>query len=371
MPSASEAAKVQIKKVPAEALRFAAGNCEFAEPTGETKNVPVSIVARTGQPISHWYWGKVIHDMEGLRLHKKSLPIDYAHYDVEVLGFLDRFETQTGDLVVGGELVPFTPEDRATEVIHKARNQVPYEASIYFSGPLRLEEIEQGATAEVNGYTVEGPAVIFREWSLRGVAICPYGYDRNTNTKLKAGDAGEQGEVPVEFCSKEKTAMPDPTKPTDQLTEQKPDGELAQPESKPESKPEEKPAGELAQPESKPESKPEEKPAGELAQPEAKPDEARAEVRRFIDAFGPEGATWFAEGKTFEQAQQAHSEKLAAENNELREKLQAADLGEEAPLSFADADAGGKGGEHAKNYGEGLSALVAQNAACLGGKPKS
>jgi hypothetical protein len=65
----------------------------------------------------------------------------------------------------------------------KMREGVPYEASIFFGGDgIRVEEVAEGETAEVNGYALAGPAVIVREWPLRGIAICPYGADMNTES---------------------------------------------------------------------------------------------------------------------------------------------------------------------------------------------
>jgi hypothetical protein len=355
----------EVRKVPADAFRFAAAGCELAASVEGSANVPVTILARTGQPIDHWYWGKVIHDMKGLKLHKKALALDYLHLDTEILGYLDSFDTKTGDLVVSGQIIPYVPGDRANEIIHKGHNGVPYEASIYFAGPTRIEEVSPGASAKVNGYVVEGPAVIFRQWSLRGVAICPHGYDRNTKTQLTAGD----GDVPVEFFSMgtpvpgqqsnptishdsahyKEQPMPDAAPSPEQLTD-----------STPETKPTEKPAGELSEP-TKPEGAKPEQPAGELVNAPAALDDPRAEVKKFIDAFGPEGATWFADGKTFGEAQQLHSKQLSRENEELKKKLKAAQLGEAEPVSFADGEAGGKGGKPTEfsNLPDGLAQFAA------------
>jgi hypothetical protein len=44
----------------------------------------------------------------------------------------------------------------------------------------------------------------------------------------------------------------------------------------------------------------------------------RAECQRFITAFGAQGGTWFAEGKTFEQAAALHTAALAKENAALK-----------------------------------------------------
>ena len=346
--------KSETRKVPAAAMRFDAGPCEFGQAAQEGRNVPVKIIARTGQPIDHWFWGKVIHDLAGMKLHKKSLTIDYLHYDDEILGYIDRFDIDTGDLIVAGELVPFTQDDRASEVIHKAQNNVPYEASIYFSGPLKVEEIDPGAEAKVNGYTVEGPAMIFRQWSLQSVGVCPHGMDRNTKTQLTAGDADvpvtilkEEGHVMGEN-SENKTA--DPTKLSEQGQETEPESDLGKETPPP-------------LPQEQAETPPE--PAGKQA--ESNEQDPRAECKRFINAFGAEnGAKWFADRKTFAEAQQLHAEGLAAEIAALKKKLANVDRGEQEALSGT-PEGGSKVTDAQKaNFGDGLSALVAHNEAAMG-----
>ncbi|HUU92891.1 MAG TPA: hypothetical protein VM238_16995 [Phycisphaerae bacterium] len=316
-------------KVPAGALRFEAGPCEFGEAADGSRNVPVKITARTGQPIDHWYWGKIVHDLAGMKVHKKALPIDYAHYDDEVLGYVDKFETGSGDLVVAGELVPFGENDRASEVTHKAQNGVPYEASIFFTGPLVLEELGEGTSAEVNGYELKGPAVIIRQCNLRGVAVCPYGMDRNTKTQLKAGDA----DVPITIVIEENAPMAE--KPNSQTTDPDPKqlSDAAQPSEKPGD------AGKQTPPPlpGKQADKPPEQPADDAGK-QGGPDDPRAECKRFLAAFGPQGATWFAEGKPFSEAQQLHADGQAEQIGVLKKKLAAANLGEEDPVSFQAAD---------------------------------
>jgi hypothetical protein len=210
------------KNVPAAALVFNLGVFQFAEDvsTGggaDGKNVPVKLLARTGQPIKHWYWGNVVHDLAGMKLHKDTLPIDYCHEADEVIGYLDKFDTTSGDLVATGALVPFAAEDRAQEVAFKSKNKVPYEASINFNGgPLRLEELEQGTSAAVNGQVVQGPALIIREWTLRGVAICPYGADMNTKTEFaRANSAKDDGTIDVTIFKSAGGSMSQPNKSTD------------------------------------------------------------------------------------------------------------------------------------------------------------
>jgi hypothetical protein len=100
-------------------------------------------------------------------------------------------------------------------------------------------------------------------------------------------------------------------------------------------------------------------PPAEPAEPEAKPPEPPAEPapqsdlaaqgKKFLDAFGEKGGVWFAQGKTFEEAQKLHNEQLAAENKSLKEQLAKAQTpakprGEADPVSFS----GGGGQEQPK-----------------------
>jgi len=116
-------------------------------------------------------------------MHKSRLALDYVHDSKEVIGYLNHFDTESGDLVTSGALVPFKDSDRATEILYKMGEGVPYEASINFGGDgIKVQEVFDGEVAEVNGYQFEGPGVIIREWPLRGVAVCPYGADMNTES---------------------------------------------------------------------------------------------------------------------------------------------------------------------------------------------
>jgi hypothetical protein len=64
--------------------------------------------------------------------------------------------------------------------------------------------------------------------------------------------------------------------------------------------------------------------------------EAISDGQRFLNSFGEQGGVWFAEGKTFDDAQSLFNEKLREDNDRLREhvaqlqgQVEAADFGEE------------------------------------------
>jgi hypothetical protein len=102
-----------LKAIPVAACRMACGEVEFRDNGPNAKSAPIKIKARSGGSIDHWYWGKVVHDLAGMRLHKPRLTVDYAHNESEVLGYLNHFDTESGDLIASGALTPWREDDRA------------------------------------------------------------------------------------------------------------------------------------------------------------------------------------------------------------------------------------------------------------------
>jgi hypothetical protein len=307
-------AQLETKRsVPATALQFLSGPCEFGQADAVGGKTPVKLTARSGEPINHWYWGPTVHDLAGMQLHKDRIPLDYAHYDQEVIGYADKFDASSGDLVVDGALVPFGSEDRASEVIFKAQNGVPYESSIFFADPV-IEDVPAGKSTQVNGKQMAGPLTVFRQWNLRGIAICPYGADMNTPVQLAAGD-----QVQVRVFQHKENAMADEQKPVETEDVKPAD------ETPPAVKTEEQPATEPAKPA-------EESPAQPVTQQSAKTG------KDFLESFGQQGAVWFVEGKTWDEAQKLHTAALEAKVADLEAKLAGVKFGQSDPVSFSPAD---------------------------------
>jgi hypothetical protein len=316
---------VETRRVPKAALALNIGAMQFTA-AREDGVVPVTVLARSAQPIQHWYWGAVVHDMAGFKPAAPSIPLDYCHDDEQIIGFLDAFEPGKDGLTCSGQVVPFGDDDRASEVIFKSAKGVPYQASIYFDpDELVIEQVPPGMSAQVNGYTQQGPATIIRQWKLRGVATCPYGYDVNTATRLSDGQLAGEIDLPISLTLQ-------PTMDNTQSAE---------------NKPAEKPQSELAT-----------KPADPVA-------EFKATLAKFAAKFGPEnGAKWAAEGLSYEAALEKHSEALATQltaatdkKAELETKLAAVPRGEEKPASFSTTE---------KHEGGGSSTPAANQLSAVG-----
>lgn len=315
-----------LSKIPAAACVLSVGEFELGDNGDGAKTAPVRLVARSGKPIEHWFWGRVVHDLAGMHLHKPRVPIDYVHDAKEIVGYLNKFDRTSGDLVTSGALVPFKESDRATEIVHKMKAGVPYEASINFGGDgIKVEDVGDGMVAQVNGYQFEGPGVIVREWPLRGVAICPYGADANTESSALAGANAKSYAASV-FTTEPKTAA------KEEIAMSEPSVEVAAKVEKTEAaevqKPVEAQPAEAAAPAAVEAPPPEgEKPATEQAQAEPEKPGAhqplhRDEVTKIADEFGAEIAVKIVrDGGDYAAALRLAYEASKIEASTLRERV--------------------------------------------------
>lgn len=177
-------AALQFREVGRAAVVFA------KKDSGDSRETPIAMLARSSQPIEHWYWGKVAHDFSGMKLRKENLPLDYCHDPNEIIGVAGTFVVKRDGLHVRGKLVSVFTGDRVDQITKLAAKGVPYEASIDFYGPMKLERVGENEVATCNGMEFTGPGVIVRQWILNGVAVCPLGADSNTSTRFSRSNPG-------------------------------------------------------------------------------------------------------------------------------------------------------------------------------------
>jgi hypothetical protein len=166
-------------------------------------------------------------------------------------------------------------------------------------GTVKAEYLDRGMMATVNGQSYEGPLTIFRSYDIRGAAICPAGADKFTSAEFAATEAGEfsitlqQSGNPMSVTTSAATAEPAAAVAATVTTVVTPAN------------------------------------TGTLSRAE--------EGRKFLIAFGDFGATCFAEGLSFEEAQTKFTARLKAENEELRRKLGGLSLaaGGKSPIGTA------------------------------------
>jgi hypothetical protein len=348
------------------------------------KSAPVRVIARSGDPIvASQIWGEMpfVHDFDGMRVPKGKIPLDNSHDPLNSIGYLNKFTAVSGDLVCSGAIVNVS--DGAT-ILTQLREGVPFEASIEWDDDYSIEVLEEGMTATVNGKTVLGPCIIYREWNLKAVAVCKFGADGDTATnlltkkiaqrtkglflrstkgnKMDNNNTVEKSEATVEVATE---AKPEEVKAVEVATEVIEPTVLSQPVEA-EAKIVEGDAPTLEAVEAKA-TEPEEvkvlakdvakegketfitiaKDPAAIKEPTtlavAVATDPRAEAKRFILTFGEiAGVKYFADGKSYDEATTEHLKLQATQIIELNRKLKAVDRGEDAPVVFVDAEKANK-----------------------------
>lgn len=183
----------KTKKVPKAALTFneqTDGVVSFTQQEGEERKL--SMLGYSGSVMDHWYWGKVAVDISGVKFGRKPYPILEDHMTEKKIGI--AFDVDTSNNQINFHEIKPLKNKFAEEVISNMDAGFPYQASISIK-PTKLEELKEDSSAEVNGYTMKGPGIIFRESLFRESSCCTFGVDNKTNTKAFS----EREEDLVEF----------------------------------------------------------------------------------------------------------------------------------------------------------------------------
>lgn len=179
------------KKIPTQSCCYQVP-VKFAEDGGDgkaaVKEQRFHMVANTGKPMNHWWFGILAIDLAGMTV-REPVPILLSHDVAQRVGFSDKVETTKQGLEISGKLLAGTPE--RDQLIADAKAGFPFQASVW-AAPRNIEEVQAGASAQVNGYTLQGPATIFRKSVLRESSFCVLGVDDQTTSSVLSA-----GKVPV------------------------------------------------------------------------------------------------------------------------------------------------------------------------------
>jgi len=154
------------------------------------------MIAYTGGEIKQPFASRLVVDLEGMELPAAGkLPTLALHDQSKVVGH-GSASIKESILAVSG-VVSGTGE-AAKEIQANAANGFPYQSSMG-ADILRLEEVEGGASVEVNGQSFEGPILVVRGSLLREVSFVPAGADADTSANVAASMADYQEGLEMNF----------------------------------------------------------------------------------------------------------------------------------------------------------------------------
>lgn len=395
------------KTIPPSALMFHVGPVELGDNGDDAASAPLHLVARSRDVLNHFWWGACVHDFDGM-IGKDKIPVDYAHDSDQIVGYANRREITDRGLELWGAITPHGENQTARKLVADSKAGVPYEASINFaSHDMVVEEVPAGQTAEANGRTYPGPVAVFRKWRLRGVAVCPCGYDPATEANFASA-----GKLTIELVDRNEDTMSNQDPPVAEAPVDAPDSDPAVADeaddqavdaTNSDAPAEGDPvdagatgeetdaaatdaatdqAGDDADPAGEPAADADADPVDPDSIDQAELDSDRAaEGARFTEAFGDDlGPQWFAQGLTFDQAHEQYVLHLAARNRELEQTVAQLGGGEAEPVTASEppaGEAGDQAGESrraaAQSYRDkGMPTAEAEFAAMFdarGGKP--
>ncbi len=144
---------------------------------GDQQNSDVlRIVAYKGEVTKHWFWGNLAIDLSGLKFDKSVIPVLLEHFTADRIGF--GTGRVTDEVTVEGK---FLQNTQAKELQQDMRAGFPMQASMYCP-PSIVEQVAEGATAQVNGHTLTGPGAVFRAATIKEVSACVFGAFSNTSS---------------------------------------------------------------------------------------------------------------------------------------------------------------------------------------------
>ncbi len=159
----------------------------------------------TGEVVTHYNWSRerverVVLDVAGFNPKRQNnLPAMADHWQrvgtIDAMAASGSTITATGRFLQDAEL--FEASARVQKILAEGH-------AMQCSGrwvPIKIEDIQAGASAKVNGQTVEGPISIWREFSIREGSFCDMGRDEMTEAELAASAKNQREEFAPELIS--------------------------------------------------------------------------------------------------------------------------------------------------------------------------
>lgn len=139
------------------------------------RKLTFSGIARTSNPILGYDGVLEYDDTDTYTIESLPIPIDFNHY--ETIGKIMVVKKTKGNLYIKGEIISKKENDTADDVIRALLSGLPYQLSI-FATPNADSVVEESSEDRGDGTIIRTRT--YRNYTLRGVAVCYYGADGAT-----------------------------------------------------------------------------------------------------------------------------------------------------------------------------------------------
>lgn len=166
---------------------------QLAPPMPETSGRTLTGVAYSGGIITdHPHFDRIAFDLASTTVNT-PIPLLFCHDHDEAVGVIT---TAVIDTAIRIESNLFTGIDEtADEIANKADAGMPWQLSVGI-WPGEITEIKAGTSINLNGATVTGPLIIFKNNTIREISVVTLGADSNTNANVFTATLPEDNNMP-------------------------------------------------------------------------------------------------------------------------------------------------------------------------------
>lgn len=155
-------------------LKLSADSLLSFDPAAADTRRRFSGIAHSGKPFLQGSM-QFVADLDGIRFKAKTAVL--IEHDPHRAAGVAVLSVVSGSLHANGDLLD---NEHGKTISEAADGGFPWEMSAYIESR-RYEELLAGASATVNGNTINGPAVIMRDCTVREVSFVAVGVDANTS----------------------------------------------------------------------------------------------------------------------------------------------------------------------------------------------
>lgn len=173
---------------------------EFKDKDEDGKPKTFSMEAYTGGIMPDIFGGSIAVDITGVNFQgKKRFPILEQHDWDKKIGVANSVPATENNKIFFDK-INILSNDTAQEFSSNMADGFPYQASISVK-PLKIEEVPEGESADVNGTKLKGPGIVIRTSNFREASVCVFGRDSNTKVAALSDTEGNFDDVEVEVVN--------------------------------------------------------------------------------------------------------------------------------------------------------------------------
>ena len=170
--------KVEVPNGALRLVQMGEGCHAFAEGEDGKKKLKMNVYSG-GVIKDHFWWGDLAIDLEGIKFGMSKYPVLENHNTDRRIAFTGKPIVDENGISLDPDKTKFLENEDSLRFQNDSSAGFPFQASMY-AKPSAVERISDGEKAEVNGFSMKGPATIWRKCEFKEASVCVFGWDSKT-----------------------------------------------------------------------------------------------------------------------------------------------------------------------------------------------